>query len=1242
MSTNLINSYLRKHDIYFTGNELMPDKQLKMYLDNLDVTKFCQRANKLTLTEVPSFAIGNQKVELTQFAGLELVTTGTDLGYTTDTVFTGYGEIVGVSNNTIYLDQNHISVMVRPYGSNTFTDTSFKKGDLVNQITTGAAGDGPTGWLPPTPGFGRSEFLSTYGIWYPSYELSPLKPSTYPVTFPAAGTYYYSLSAVNQGQFTLTGTGITVSGSQSTLYPDTEITGTIVISAPTTGSLTISGTGVQVGSGAPCGFALWIGTGTWKTPTTTIFNTRSPPGTRAYPYATFYGKVRNWRRQSSNKGVLTISVDKGHFRAHQYSSNDSIIHVVGSNLKANVGVASGTVNPPDPYLEAGVGLTFSSRLFNDGGNTAVWTAGAPVYILYRQPHSNGVIDSSSTKIPVQVGTVASYENYSGVIVDYLSANSTHQNAILTQSAHSSNVVGQKISTLRQDVHGNSVVTMAWTAQNASWWNINDTIASIGYWTPANTANTGGASTIRLSGTVGVPDYGIRYSIGDHVADDHGVVAGIFNVPENPFGTYGEYFPSGQKLFKITDAVTVTANSNTSSTAVYTGGPPKSNTVITPPVTPVTPVVINVSSANTSNTKIIDVTPTPIPVVLPSQRREVYVTNTFDPLSQIFSVPAANTTVLGQNKTSYGIYVSSVDLFFAKKPNASANEDQLPVTLRIVTVDKDLPTNIIIAEKKIECSQVNVSSVPSGSNTSTMTKFKFDDPVYLDPKSNYALSIVSESPEYDIFVATLGGVVLGETVRRVSSQPNVGKFFKAQNASIWTPILNQSLMFRLNKCKFDTNIVGSVSLTPDNSFQDIVMDSVMVHTTESNLSPTLTKYKITANNELGEGTDPIYITLNKVINFGEDLITSTKDSTRRRKLAAGDASSIKVGVEMYSTDFDVSPILSKERMSIQGYGNHINEACLYDNIITVTDGGRHANVQSPNTVVTFSAPDDPNGITAVGYAQLIGSISNNDIILTNTGSQTHTSASAIVVTISAPPAGGTTANAYVSALSGSAGSAQVQTIIVDNPGSGYVNTVPTITFNEVGSSVNASAIIRSNISSIILTEPGSGYLTTPSVTISEANTAGLGAYSNATAIISGETDSQGGNCIAKYVTKKVTLASGFDAGDLRVYLQAVRPRGTDINVYYKVKSGEDTDSFESKKWKRMNILSDIYSKDQKEVVEIEYRPDLLKNILTYTENGVAYPIGGKFKDYAIKIVLTASSPTVAPAVLNLIAVATPAG
>lgn len=68
-----------------------------------------------------------------------------------------------------------------------------------------------------------------------------------------------------------------------------------------------------------------------------------------------------------------------------------------------------------------------------------------------------------------------------------------------------------------------------------------------------------------------------------------------------------------------------------------------------------------------------------------------------------------------------------------------------------------------------------------------------------------------------------------------------------------------------------------------------------------------------------------------------------------------------------------------------------------------------------------------------------------------------------------------------------------------------------------------------------------------------------------------------NTKSKYVSKIVTLAPGQDSQDLQVTLTAFRPYGSDIQVWFRVLSGEDPDPITLKTWAPMyNMSPDLYS------------------------------------------------------------------
>jgi hypothetical protein len=183
-----------------------------------------------------------------------------------------------------------------------------------------------------------------------------------------------------------------------------------------------------------------------------------------------------------------------------------------------------------------------------------------------------------------------------------------------------------------------------------------------------------------------------------------------------------------------------------------------------------------------------------------------------------------------------------------------------------------------------------------------------------------------------------------------------------------------------------------------------------------------------------------------------------------------------------------------------------------------------------------------------------------------------------------------------------------------------------------------------ISRIELTNPGTGYITSPLITI---NAPATGGGTTATVLYNGEDKSLGGNADVRYLTKRVPLASGFDAGDLRVYMDAYRPPGSDILVWYKLLSESDSSKFEDNNWNLMTELSDsstFVSKHQYDYGELIFAPGVYGSGLP--DNKVLYTSaqGTTHKDFMmfqIKVVMYGQSTTAVPRFGQLRVVALPA-
>ena len=171
-----------------------------------------------------------------------------------------------------------------------------------------------------------------------------------------------------------------------------------------------------------------------------------------------------------------------------------------------------------------------------------------------------------------------------------------------------------------------------------------------------------------------------------------------------------------------------------------------------------------------------------------------------------------------------------------------------------------------------------------------------------------------------------------------------------------------------------------------------------------------------------------------------------------------------------------------------------------------------------------------------------------------------------------------------------------------------------------------------LANVVVDLPGSGYTTTPTVTITGNNTI----TANVQAV--GEDRSSGGLAWARYITRKVTLADGLDAGDFRVFFEAYKPTNAGIYVYYKILSSDDVDVFDNKGYQLMTIIRGAtnVSLNQDDWKDFVHAPGV-DNIAA---DRVQYGSFVSFKYFAIKIVMTSTDTTKVPRIRDFRVVALP--
>jgi len=156
----------------------------------------------------------------------------------------------------------------------------------------------------------------------------------------------------------------------------------------------------------------------------------------------------------------------------------------------------------------------------------------------------------------------------------------------------------------------------------------------------------------------------------------------------------------------------------------------------------------------------------------------------DPLAQTFNVD-----------DSTGVFVTKADIYFR-----TVDDMDIPVNFSIRTVSNGIPTKTIVPGTTIilDPSEVNVSS-----DGSFATTFEFKSPVYLEPDTEYAMVLLSNSAKYEVYISRVGeNDLISDSF--VGQQPFTGSLFKSQNASTWEPSQWEDLKFTLYRADFLTN------------------------------------------------------------------------------------------------------------------------------------------------------------------------------------------------------------------------------------------------------------------------------------------------------------------------------------------------------------------------------------------------------------------------------------------------------
>ena len=572
----------------------------------------------------------------------------------------------------------------------------------------------------------------------------------------------------------------------------------------------------------------------------------------------------------------------------------------------------------------------------------------------------------------------------------------------------------------------------------------------------------------------------------------------------------------------------------------------------------------------------------------------------DPLAQTFRVSAGSATI-----GSPGAFLTKIDLFFAGHDSV---QDTM-IEIREVDPATAYVTNLVVPMSRVYVSPSEVNTSVDGS---APTPIIFPTPIYLMNNVEYAFVIkpVDANPNVTLFTARLGEDDL-VTGNRVTENPHAGVLFISANDRTWQPMAEEDLKFKIYFANFGTNQTGTAV------YKNIDKE----YFTIANTSGSLTR----VGEEIhGETT----LTMGGALsaNVGDTLVGGTSVANGTITYVSGSTVRVKdVTLASKYTDAETltvynGGIASGTTGTLSSQVTPTGEIFMYD-AITQSNTALHISVPSSSFSANTWLKTQSTGGTA-----LISSIDN---ISMDTFKTTIAKFDLQDTTTALTGKFGTSASARDTSF---------QRI---NPNADTFYDARRYMFSRSNEVANLSGTKSGEIVATLTN--GSNPRHSPAI---DNDRTGIISVEN---MINNDTTNEastasGGNSLARYVQRVITLADGQDAEDLKVFVGAYNPSTATIQIYAKFLNGEDGGTIEDQTWLELTqtTSSTVVSDSENTNDFNEYEFSIPTASLTggngefqYLSSGVTYT---GFKRFKIKVVLSSTNPARVPRIRDFRSIA----
>ena len=578
-------------------------------------------------------------------------------------------------------------------------------------------------------------------------------------------------------------------------------------------------------------------------------------------------------------------------------------------------------------------------------------------------------------------------------------------------------------------------------------------------------------------------------------------------------------------------------------------------------------------------------------------------------------------------------VTSINLYIRNIPTATNNRDP-GISVTICDVENNVP---VLSKCYTPLVRIPASMVYTSTDASTPTNFRFVSPVRLPTNRKYGIVIVFEDT-FTLWYNRVGEKLVGTVLASPgSTNYNGGELFPSGTVgNVPTAIADSDLTFDIKAARFSANSVSQEFVNPDYEFLTVTGRSGEFLGGEW-------VYKETAN---ASG--------NVAFTAGNNTITGT--GTTFTSLAVGDTIAMHCNSTLVE-GFVVKSITNNTLMEVTTAPPISNTQTKYK----VTICGQlyakdlvleklYLRYSNANTTIKFAAADVVKGFDSGSYAtissvdaftvdriKMKGSVSNPAAgkITTNFNVAQKLSNGAYVYTATNNTAININ-DTLVHDIDVFDGYVISRSLEVDNANlysnasaGGYIalpgvyDINPANRLPATSNVVNKSLVVTANIA---ISQSTNTLYQAPVI-----ENAALDIYTFQNIIsntytttdansvtIDTEVSPLGGTAAARHLTRKVTFANNRFAEDVRVFMTAYRPAGTDLKVYTRVHNSTDPDAADDKAWTPLvyKANGDKYSSTVDGNDFIEYELGLPQ----YSETANALP--GTFTTQLSNAVITA--------------------